>query len=109
MSISSTEQTMQDTGDELISEALEKVLASALFADVPRLSRFLEFVVSETLAGRGERLKGFVIACEVFDKNDSSDAQTTTIVRVEAGRLRRRLTDYYEGEGGADELRISIP
>jgi len=100
---------MQDTGDELISEALEKVLASALFADVPRLSRFLEFVVSETLAGRGERLKGFVIACEVFDKNDSSDAQTTTIVRVEAGRLRRRLTDYYEGEGGADELRISIP
>jgi len=99
----------QDIGDELISEALAKVLASALFADVPRLSRFLEFVVSETLAGRGDRLKGFVIACEVFDKNDPSDAQTTTIVRVEAGRLRRRLADYYESEGSTDELRVAIP
>jgi adenylate cyclase len=105
----STAKVSQDTGDELLSEALDKVLASALFADVPRLSRFLEFVVSETLAGRGDRLKGFVIACEVFDKKDPSDAQTTTIVRVEAGRLRRRLTDYYEGEGNADQLRISIP
>jgi adenylate cyclase len=109
MNIPCTVKMSQDTGDELISEALEKVLDSALFADVPRLSRFLEFVVSETLAGRGDRLKGFVIACEVFDKQDPSDAQTTTIVRVEAGRLRRRLADYYEREGSTDELRIAIP
>jgi adenylate cyclase len=89
--------------------ALGTILSSATFADVPRLSRFLDYVVSETLAGRGSRLKGFVIACDVFDKDDPSDAQTTTIVRVEAGRLRRRLADYYASEGSEDAVRIHIP
>lgn len=109
MSLSSTEKISAETSHELVREALEKVLASDLFTDVPRLSRFLEFVVVESLAGRGDRLKGFVLACEVFDKNDPDDAQTTTIVRVEAGRLRRRLAEYYEGEGSTDPWRISIP
>jgi hypothetical protein len=58
-----------------------------------RLKRFLEYVVTETIAGRGKRLKGVVIACDVFDKTDPDEAQSTTIVRVEAGRLRRRLDD----------------
>ena len=37
-------------------------------------------------------------------KDDPSDAQTTTVVRVEAGRLRRRLKDYYEAEGANDPV-----
>jgi len=94
---------------EQLLDALAKVLASITFAEVFRLKKFLEYVVSETIAGRGDRLKGFVIACEVFGKEDPSDAQTTTVVRVEAGRLRRRLKDYYESEGRNDPVRISIP
>jgi TolB-like protein len=94
--------------DELLA-ALESVLASNAFAEVFRLKKFLEYSVRETVAGRGDRLKGFVIACEVFDKKDPSDAQTTTVVRVEAGRLRRRLKDYYENEGRNDPVRISMP
>jgi TolB-like protein len=95
--------------NEQVLEALSRVLASKTFAEVFRLKKFLEYSVKETLAGRGERLKGFVIALEVFDKDDPSDAQTTTVVRVEAGRLRRRLKDYYEAEGANDPVRISIP
>ena len=34
---------------------------------------------------------------------------TDPIVRVEAGRLRDRLSSYYEGEGLADRMLISIP
>ena len=94
---------------EQLLDALARVLASKTFAEVFRLKKFLDYVVSETVAGRGDRLKGFVIACEVFGKEDPSDAQTTTVVRVEAGRLRRRLKDYYESEGRNDPVRISIP
>jgi TolB-like protein len=94
---------------ELLLNALEKVLESQVFAEVFRLKKFLSYSVRETLAGNGDRLKGFVIACEVFEKDDPSDAQTTTVVRVEAGRLRRRLKDYYETEGKHDPVRISIP
>ena len=94
---------------EQLLDALARVLASKTFAEVFRLKKFLEYVVTETIAGRGDRLKGFVIACDVFGKDDPSDAQTTTVVRVEAGRLRRRLKDYYESEGRNDPIRISIP
>jgi TolB-like protein len=94
---------------EQLLDALARVLASTTFAEVFRLKKFLEYVVSETIAGRGDRLKGFVIACDVFGKEDPSDAQTTTVVRVEAGRLRRRLKDYYDSEGRNDPVRITIP
>lgn len=89
--------------------ALENVLGSQTFSEMPRLKRFLEYVVTETIAGRGDRLKGVVIACEVFDKTDPDEAQSTTIVRVEAGRLRRRLNDYYQHEGRNESFRIKIP
>jgi len=97
-----------DDSDQLL-DALARVLASETFAEVFRLKKFLEYSVKATMAGRGDRLKGFVIACEVFEKEDPSDAQTTTVVRVEAGRLRRRLKDYYETEGKNDPIRISMP
>lgn len=94
--------------DQLL-DALARVLASDTFAEVFRLKKFLEYSANTTMAGQGDRLKGFVIACEVFEKEDPSDAQTTTVVRVEAGRLRRRLKDYYETEGKNDPIRISMP
>jgi len=89
--------------------ALDNVLCSQAFSEMSRLRRFLESAVTETIAGRGERLKGVVIACDVFDKTDPDEAQSTTIVRVEAGRLRRRLDDYYRREGRNDPLRIRMP
>jgi adenylate cyclase len=89
--------------------ALENILASPTFSEMSRLRRFLEYVVTETIAGRGERLKGVVIACDVFDKTDPDEAQSTTIVRVEAGRLRRRLDDYYRQEGKNEPLKITMP
>ena len=89
--------------------ALENILGSQVFSEMSRLKRFLEYVVTETIAGRGDRLKGVVIACDVFDKTDPDEAQSTTIVRVEAGRLRRRLDDYYRHEGKNEPLRIRMP
>ena len=99
----------EPTNNEQLLDALARVLASDTFAEVFRLKKFLDYSVRETMEGRGDRLKGFVIACEVFEKDDPSDAQTTTVVRVEAGRLRRRLKDYYENEGKDDPIRISMP
>jgi TolB-like protein/Flp pilus assembly protein TadD len=102
--------TNAQTSDRSQAElALQKVLGSQTFSDMPRLKRFLEYVVTETIAGRGDRLKGVVIACDVFDKTDPDEAQSTTIVRVEAGRLRRRLNDYYQREGSDETFRIRIP
>ena len=94
---------------EQVKAELARVLGSSVFAQAGRSTEFLRFVVEETLAGRADRLKGYTIAIEVFGKPPEFDAQTDPLVRVEAGRLRRRLIEYYHGEGRDDSVRIALP
>src|SRR4051812_3435179 len=88
---------------------LERVLGSVAFRQVDRLKRFLNFIVSESLAGRGHQLKEYVIGVQVFDKDSSFDPRADPIVRVQARRLRARLVRYYHEEGGGDALIIELP
>jgi adenylate cyclase len=89
--------------------ALERILASRCFQQAGRASDFLRFVVEQTLAGNGQRLKGYTIGVEVFGRPADFDAQSDALVRVEAGRLRRRLVEYYADEGSGDTVRIELP
>lgn len=94
---------------EEVRVQLARVVASPGF-DVPERSRgFLRFVVEETLAGRGERIKGYTIAVEVFGRDASFDANVDPVVRIEAGRLRRALERYYLVAGHTDPVLIDIP
>jgi len=88
---------------------LERVLGSVAFRQVDRLKRFLNFIVSESLAGRGHQLKEYVIGVQVFDKDSSFDPRADPIVRVQARRLRARLVRYYREEGGTDAIVIELP
>ena len=92
-----------------VHAALQRILASRCFQQAERASEFLRFVVEQTLAGAGQRLKGYTIGVEVFGRPADFDAQSDALVRVEAGRLRRRLVEYYAGEGAADPVRIELP
>jgi TolB-like protein len=92
-----------------VRAALERILRSACFEHAGRATDFLRFVVGQTLAGEGERLKGYTIAVEVFGRPPDFDAQADPLVRVEALRLRQRLTEYYADEGAADPVRIELP
>jgi len=95
--------------DAEIRRQLERILASDGFQVSPRQRRFLDFVVTETLAGRAERIKAYGIAVEVFGRDESFDAQNDPIVRVEAGHLRRAMERYYLGAGRDDPVTITIP
>lgn len=90
-------------------EQLARVLSSSVLEQAPRLRQFLDYIVDETLSGRARRLKGITIAQDVFERDDVEEAQSSGIVSVEARRLRRRLDEYYAGEGKNDPIRISIP
>ncbi|MBY8978028.1 hypothetical protein KHP62_19615 [Rhodobacteraceae bacterium NNCM2] len=92
-----------------IEQALSRILASPAFAASERRRAFLAYVIDETLAGRGQRLKGFSIALAVFDRDESFDPKIDPVVRLEARRLRRDLDGYYAHEGYNDPVRISIP
>ena len=90
-------------------EALRRILASAGFANSPRMSRFLQFVVEETVDGRGGDLKEYVVGLRVFDKPESFNPAVDPTVRVEASKLRAKLARYYELEGQHEPVVVEIP
>jgi adenylate cyclase len=94
--------------DEVRAE-LDRVLASDVFAASARLQRFLRYVVEQSLQGKGDELKEYSIGTSVFDRDEQYDPRIDSIVRVEAGRLRAKLDEYYNGTGASDELVIRIP
>ena len=102
-------QEWTETNKAEVLGSVKKMLASALFASSPRQQRFLEYMVTHTMAGNADRLKGYTIGVEVFDRTCDFDPSVDAIVRVEATRLRNKLREYYDGSGKADEVRIDFP
>ena len=92
-----------------ITAEVDRILASKGFANAGRLSRLLRYVVEKTIAGEADQLKEYAVGVEVFDRDEKYDPRLDSIVRVEAGRLRSRLDEYYNGEGAASPIRISLP
>ena len=88
---------------------LDRILATKGFSSAGRLSKLLRYVVEKTLAGETDQLKEYSVGVEVFDRDDKYDPRLDSIVRVEAGRLRSRLDEYYNGDGAASAIRISLP
>jgi TolB-like protein len=98
-----------ESDQKAVREQLDRILRSGPFLQSRRRQRFLEYVVTETLAGHGDRLKGYNIAVVVFDRAESFDPNVDPIVRIEAARLRDRLREYYEADGQNDPIRIELP
>ena len=92
-----------------VMAALERILQSRCFEHANRASDFLRFVVGKTLAGEADQLKGYAIAIQVFGRPRDFNAKSDPLVRVEALRLRQRLTEYYAGEGSGDLVRLELP
>ena len=105
----SRDLTLGKGGEQLVREQLARILASTTFQQVDRLRRFLSFVVGESLAGRGDELKEYVVGTQVFEKEGTFDPRADPVVRVQARRLRARLVRYYAEEGQADQIVIELP
>jgi len=98
-----------ESSRDAIRRHLERILASDGFARAERMSRFLRFVVEQTLRGRGDQLKEYLIGVEVFDRRESFDPRIDPVVRGEARRLRLKLKEYYDSEGQNDPVRVVLP
>jgi hypothetical protein len=104
-----SEQGVSPVSPNAVRAQMERVLSTDGFSRSPRMSGFVRFVVSETLAGNAGRLKEYAIAVEVFGRDDSFDPNTNAVVRVEASRLRRRLQEYFLDPGRDDPVHIALP
>src|ERR1700761_5960920 len=92
-----------------IREQLERLLAHPLFANSKRYPVLLAYTVEQTLLGNAAELKERSIAVEVFGRSPTYDANADPVVRITAGEVRKRLTQYYYDVPHRGELVIELP
>jgi hypothetical protein len=85
------------------------VLLSPVFEKSPRQQDLLRYLVKETLAGNAHRLKGYTLGVEIFGRSADFDPSADAIVRVQIGRLRTMLREYYMLHGQSEAVLFALP
>ena len=88
---------------------VEKVAASAVLHGSESLCKLLRYLAHHAIEHPGTPVKEYQIATEEFGRPPDFDPAVDSMVRVQAGRLRTKLAEYYAGEGSADPVRIELP
>jgi hypothetical protein len=86
-----------------------RIVDSPQFCKSPRLSQFLLYIVAKTIAGRQSEVTEQQIGVHVFGRPHGYRTVDDNIVRSYARQLRKRLTEYFAGDGIDHEIRIEIP
>ena len=73
------------------------------------LRRLLSYLGEQTLAGKADGLKEYTVGTEAFGKPPGYDPKTDSSIRVLVSNLRKKLGDYYRGEGAQDPLVVDFP
>ncbi len=103
------EQQTSVTDPVAVREQLDRLLVHPLFANSKRYPALLAYVVDQTLQGNSADLKERSIGIEVFGRSPSYDANADPVVRITAGEVRKRLSQYYYDSAHDTELVIELP
>ncbi len=93
---------------ELFLKQVEKVADSSVLHGSESLRKLLRYLAHHATDHPGLPLKEYQIATEEFGRPPDFDPAVDSLVRVQAGRLRTKLAEYYAGEGAEDPIRIEL-
>ena len=88
---------------------IEKIVHSQTLRKAESLCKLLRYLGDHALTHPGVPLKEYQIATEVFGRPENFDPQADSAIRVQAGRLRLKLLDYYSHEGSGDTIVVEMP
>src|SRR6266581_3923118 len=88
---------------------IEKLVHSNVLHGSESLCKLLRYLANHSLNEPGMPLKEYQIATEVFGRPADFDPQSDSTIRVQAGRLRMKLAEYYSSEGADDPLVVELP
>ena len=94
---------------ELYLRQVEKLANSSVLHGSESLCKLLRYLARHAIEHPGTPLKEYQIATEEFSRPPDFDPAVDSMVRVQAGRLRAKLVEYYATEGAEDSLRIELP
>lgn len=88
---------------------IEKLLSSHALHGSESLCKLLRYLADHALDHPGASPKEYQIATEVFGRPSDFDPHVDSTVRVQAGRLRGKLAEYYATEGAEDAILVDFP
>ncbi len=99
-----------DIRAEEIWSACNRIMASRVFQQAPRMCRLLAFLIEKAVEGRVRETSEYAIGLQVFKRNPSTySTSEDPIVRVQVGRLRNRLKSFYRNFADTVDVEIEIP
>ena len=96
-------------GPELFSPQIDRLVNSQTFRASSSLCKLLSYLGNQALEHPGVSVKEYQVATEVFGRPANFDPKEDATVRVQAGRLRTKLAEYYASEGANDSLIVDLP
>lgn len=88
---------------------IDRILSSHSLHGSESLCKLLRYLADQSLGHPGAAPKEYQIATEVFGRPNDFDPHVDSTVRVQAGRLRGKLTEYYASEGADDQILVDFP
>jgi len=96
-------------GREQCFQQIDKLINSHSLRGSESLCKLLRYLAEHSLDHPGVALKEYQIATEVLGRSGGFDPQNDSTVRVQAGRLRMKLEEYYSREGPDDSVVVELP
>ncbi len=93
---------------ELCLVQVERLVNSHTLHGSESLCKLLRYLADHALRHPGS-IKEYQIATEVFGRPSDFDPHLDSLVRVQAGRLRTKLSEYYASEGAEDPIIAELP
>jgi hypothetical protein len=88
---------------------VDRILRSDEFRGSEVLRKLLVYLTDKAVSGEADHLKEYTVAIDALGKPASYDPQHNSTVRIQVGRLRQKLAEYYRGEGKEDECIVDLP
>lgn len=88
---------------------IDRLTSSRVLHSSESLCKLLRYLARQAIEHPGEPVKEYQIATEVFHRPSDFDPQSDSAIRVQAGRLRTKLGEYYTGEGATDPVLVELP
>ena len=96
------------TKNQVLAE-IDRLVAGQALHGSESLCKLLRYLANHALEHPGAPLKEYQIATEVFGRQADFDPQLDSMVRVQAGRLRTKLTEHYANAGVDDAVWVDLP
>ncbi len=90
-------------------DQIDRLTNSHVLHGSESLCKLLRYLARHVLDHPGTPIKEYQIATEVFGRSADFDPQLDSMVRVQAGRLRVKLSEYYAGDGAEDPIVVELP